>query len=97
MIKKSPYEVLGLKKDFEFKDIKKAYRQAIRANPPEQNPKEFAVISDAYDTLTNEEYFLNSANNDLYALEIELVVDKEDVKIDNSQHLKKIFEVPFLI
>ena len=96
MIKKSPYEILGLEGDFEFKDIKKAYRKAIRANPPEQKPKEFAMISDAYEILTSEEYFFNQANKDLYALKIDLKVD-DDIKIDNSQHLKKIFEVPFII
>lgn len=96
MIKKSPYEILGLEGDFEFKDIKKAYRKSIRENPPEQNPKEFAQISDAYDILTNEEYFLKDAERELYALKIELEV-ADEVKIDNSRHLKKIFEVPFNI
>jgi DnaJ-class molecular chaperone len=87
--------VLGLKGDFEFKDIKKAYRKAIRANPPEQNPQEFAKISDAYDMLTNEEYFVKDTQNDIYSLNIELEMD--EITIDNSKHLKKIFEVPFLI
>jgi curved DNA-binding protein CbpA len=96
LFKKSPYEILGLEGDFEFKDIKKAYQKAIRENPPEQNPKEFAKISDAYDILTNEEYFLKDAERELYVLNIELEVD-EEVKIDNSRHLKKIFEVPFFI
>jgi len=96
MIKKTPYEILGLEGEFEFKDIKKAYRKAIRANPPEQKPKEFAMITDAYDMLTNEEYFFNDSNKDLYALSIDLTIDKDE-KIDNSQHLKNIFEVPFVI
>jgi len=96
MIKRSPYEILGLEGDFEFKDIKKAYRKAIRANPPEQKPKEFAMISDAYDSLTNEEAFFNSTDINVYTLKVDLKVD-DDIKIDNSQHLKKIFEVPFII
>lgn len=96
MVKKTPYEILGLEEDFEFKDIKKAYRKAIRANPPEQKPKEFAMISDAYDILTNEEYFFSNSQDDLYVLTIDLIVEKNE-KIDNSQHLKNIFEVPFTI
>ena len=96
MIKRSPYEILGLEGDFEFKDIKKAYRKAIRDNPPEQKPKEFTMISDAYDALTNEEYFFSNSNNDFYTLSVNLTVD-DDIKIDNSKHLKNIFEVPFLI
>ncbi len=58
MIKKSPYQILGLHEDFEYKDIKRAYRRAIRANPPEQKPEEFAMISDAYESLSSEEYIL---------------------------------------
>lgn len=96
MIKKTPYEILELEGDFEFKDIKKAYRKALRANPPEQKPKEFALISDAYDILTNEEYFFSNSNKDLYALSVDLIVEKNE-KIDNSNHLKNIFEVPFKI
>jgi len=96
VIKKTPYEILELEGDFEFKDIKKAYRKALRANPPEQKPKEFALISDAYDILTNEEYFFSNSNKDLYALSVDLIVEKNE-KIDNSNHLKNIFEVPFKI
>ena len=96
MIKKSPYDVLGLDGEFEFKDIKKAYRKAIRANPPEQKPKEFAMIVDAYDTLTNEEYFFSNTSRNLYALRVDLELE-DSVEIDNSKYLKDIFEVPFVI
>jgi len=92
VIKKSPYEILGLNGDFEFKDIKKAYRKAIRAYPPEQYPKEFSQISDAYDSLTNEEYIFE--NDTFYSLEIALEI-KEEQEIDKTVYLKKIFEVPF--
>lgn len=95
MIERSPYEILGLEGDFEFKDIKKAYRKAVIANPPEQKPKEFTIISNAYDILTNEEYFVNSSNL-LYSLDVKLELSQE-IKIDNSQYLKDIFEVPFII
>jgi len=94
LIKKSPYEILGLEGDFEFKDIKRAYRKAIRAYPPEQYPKEFSQISDAYDTLTNDRYILES--NDLYSLKIELDIDDKK-EIDRAVYLKKIFEVPFIL
>ena len=95
MIKRTPYEILGLEGDFEFKDIKKAYRKSIRANPPEQNPKEFSMISDAYDMLTNEEYFFKNSH-DLYTLSVDLTIEKNE-KIDNYKYLKNIFEVPFTI
>ena len=96
MIKESPYEILGLEGDFLFKDIKKAYRKAIRENPPEQNPEEFAKISDAYDMLTNEEYILKDMENNNYVLKIDLTIE-DNQKIDSSRYLKDIFEVPFIV
>jgi len=95
LIERSPYQILGLEGGFEFKDIKKAYRRAVIANPPEQKPKEFAIISNAYDILTNEEYFLNSSTN-LYSLDVN-IAPKEEIELDNSQYLKDIFEVPFIL
>ena len=96
MIKRSPYEILGLEGDFEFKDIKRAYRKAIREYSPDTNPKEFALISDAYDSLTNEEYFIKGVEDNRFVLDISLEKE-ESKKIDNSIYLKKIFEVPFNI
>ncbi|SFV62438.1 hypothetical protein MNB_SV-14-1436 [hydrothermal vent metagenome] len=96
MIKKSPYEILGLEGDFEFKDIKKAYRKAIREYSPDTNPEQFALISDAYDFLTNEEYFIKGVEDNIFVLNVSLETE-ESKKIDNSIYLKRIFEVPFNI
>lgn len=96
MIKKSPYEILGLEGDFEFKDIKKAYRKAIREHAPDTNPEQFALISDAYDYLSNEEYFIKGIEDNKFVLNISM--EKEErKKEDNSRYLKDIFEVPFQI
>ncbi len=96
MIKKSPYQILGLEGDFEFNDIKKAYREAIKKYPPEQNPQQFKLISDAYSSLTNEEYFLQNSGNNKFILDVCIEI-KEELKVDNSKYLKNIFEVPFKI
>jgi len=96
LIKKSPYEILGLEGEFEFKDIKKAYRKAIREHTPDTNPEQFALISDAYDFLTNEEYFIKGIEDNRFVLNISM--EKEERKKEgNSRYLKKIFEVPFQI
>jgi len=94
MLKQSPYEILGLYGDFTYKDIKKAYRKAIRENPPEQFPEKFSEISTAYEILTNENYFFKDIEENHFTLtcDIELVQEK---KIDNTRYLKNIFEVPF--
>ena len=96
MIKQSPYEILGLEGDFEFKDIKKAYRKAIRENSPDRNPEQFALISDAYDSLTNEDYFIKGIENNKFVLDVPIEVEKSKQE-NNSKYLKDIFEVPFQI
>lgn len=96
MIKKSPYEILGLEGDFEFKDIKKVYRKAIREYSPDTNPEQFALISDAYDYLSNEEYFIKGIEDNRFVLNISIEIE-ESKKEDKSRYLKDIFEVPFKI
>jgi len=96
LIKKSPYEILELEGDFEFKDIKRAYRKAIREHSPDTNPEQFALISDAYDALTNEEYFIKGIEDNRFVLNVSLEKE-ESKKIDRSIYLKRIFEVPFNI
>jgi len=96
LIRKSPYEVLGLEGDFSFKDIKKAYRRAVRENPPEKNPKEFAEISNAYDMLSNEDYFMKDIEDTRFYLSVNIQISDEK-KTDMGKYLKNIFEVPFLI
>ncbi|RLA72729.1 MAG: hypothetical protein DRG30_07075 [Epsilonproteobacteria bacterium] len=96
LIKRSPYDILRLEGDFNFKDIKKAYREAIREYPPEQNPDRFVMISDAYDRLTNEKYFVQDIESMYFALDVSSLPEGREV-VDNSKHLKEIFEVPFII
>jgi len=94
MIKKTPYEVLGLKGDFEYSDIKKNYKQLIREYSPQSEPEMFAQIRDAYDILTNEEYFENSIYNDLFIFTLKEIKQK-DYKINNIKYLTEMFETPF--
>ena len=94
MLKQSPYEILKLEGDFTFSDIKKAYRKAIRENTPKQNPEIFAKVCDAYESLTNENYFFKDMNENSYTSTTEIKAVKNE-KIDNTVFLKKIFEVPF--
>jgi curved DNA-binding protein CbpA len=96
LIKKSPYEILGLEEDFEFKDIKKAYRKAIREYTPDKNPEQFRVISDAYDSLSNEEYFIKDIENNRFVFDVS-IEKEESIKENNRKYLKDIFEVPFKI
>ena len=93
MIKITPYEVLGLDGDFEYSDIKKAYKKLIRQYPPQSESEMFIKIRDAYDSLTNEQYYLNSKENGLvYSLK---KIDRGEKKIDSIKYLTTVFETPF--
>jgi len=94
MLEQSPYEILKLDGDFTYRDIKKAYRKAIRENPPEQYPENFSKISGAYESLTNENYFFKDMEQNRFTLSCD-VKHQPEQKIDNTKYLKSIFEVPF--
>lgn len=46
-----PYKVLGLDRNVDEKEIKRAYFQLVRKHPPEQDPEKFQEIRAAYDRL----------------------------------------------
>lgn len=59
MLKKDPYELLGVAKDADAKDIKRAYRRLARLHHPDLNPDDdyakerFIELSDAHDVLSD--------------------------------------------
>jgi Flp pilus assembly protein TadD len=51
---KDYYEVLGIEKNADAQEIKRAYFSLVRQFPPERFPEEFKVLRAAYDTLMDE-------------------------------------------
>jgi curved DNA-binding protein CbpA len=51
---KDYYEVLGIEKNADAPEIKRAYFSLVRQFPPERFPEEFKVLRAAYDTLRDE-------------------------------------------
>ncbi len=93
-MKKSTYQTLGLNRNSTKEDIKKAYKRLIREFTPEQNPEKFAEIRNAYDVLTNEEYFTNFFRDDLPFYELN-INNTQNIEFDKLKYLKSIFETPF--
>ena len=44
----TPYEILGVANDTSDNDVKQAYLQQVRNNPPDRNQDQFQRIHDAY-------------------------------------------------
>ncbi len=51
---KTPFEILGVPEDADDRQIKKAYLDAVRRYPPEQHPKRFHKIREAYERIATE-------------------------------------------
>jgi tetratricopeptide (TPR) repeat protein len=51
----NPYEVLGVERTAEARDIKRAYFAKVRQFPPETHPEEFQRLRAAYELLSDEE------------------------------------------
>lgn len=50
----NPYDILGVTVDAQDETIRKAYLKGIKRFSPERYPEQFAAISEAYQTLKDE-------------------------------------------
>lgn len=84
------YQVLGIEKNAEIKEIKKAYAKMLRKCSPEEHPEEYNKIREAYDILSNSdkkaEYDAYSNYND----EIEQYLNAANLYMDNDQYSEAI-------
>lgn len=47
------YEILGIERSADTREIKKAYNKLVRLYPPDKEPEKFRVLREAYDVLSN--------------------------------------------
>ncbi len=83
-----PYVVLGIARDVDQDDIKRAYFEQVRAHPPETDPDRFKTIRAAYEKLRTPE---RRAQTDIFLLQppppmpnrrmptFDLTVHREDI------------------
>ncbi|MBT4146331.1 MAG: J domain-containing protein, partial [Gammaproteobacteria bacterium] len=47
----TPYEILGVETDARDDEIKQAYLQQVKNNPPDRNQQQFQIIHGAYSSI----------------------------------------------
>ncbi|OAI10908.1 DnaJ domain-containing protein [Methylomonas methanica] len=57
----SPYRILGVSEQAADADIKQAYLQGVKDNPPDRDSVRFRQIQDAYDAIKDEDCRLRHA------------------------------------
>jgi DnaJ-class molecular chaperone len=57
----SPYRILGVSEQAADADIKQAYLQGVKDNPPDRDPARFRQIQDAYAAIKDEDCRLRHA------------------------------------
>ena len=92
----TPYEMLGIGVDASDNDIKQAYLQQVKNNPPDREPEKFQLMHDAYtkikdthsrikyDLFTLPELDFNTFLGQALATEQPAVIDMEALLIASS-------------
>ncbi|OQW72705.1 MAG: molecular chaperone DnaJ [Proteobacteria bacterium ST_bin11] len=57
----SPYSIIGVSEQATDADIKQAYLQGVKDNPPDRDPARFRQIQDAYAAIKDEDCRLRHA------------------------------------
>lgn len=96
LLRDDHYEVLGLARDASERDVKQAFYRLLRENPPEQKPKEYQRLREAYDVLSDavarKEYDSMSAfGEEIEALkaEAERILHADEPDHRRAEHLLK--------
>ncbi|MCK5663001.1 MAG: DnaJ domain-containing protein [Thiotrichaceae bacterium] len=93
----TPYEILGVVVDANDADIKQAYLQQVKNNPPDRDQEKFQLIYDAYTAIKDHKsrisydlFTLPSAN--FNALLDQALHTEQDIVL-NTESFKKILSV----
>ena len=85
MSKRDYYEILGISKSADAKEIKKSYRKLAIKYHPDKNPNDkqaeekFKEAAEAYDVLSNPEKDKDMINLDMQVWEVQQEEDLEEV------------------
>lgn len=90
---KSPYQILDVATDAGDAEIKQAYLQKVKDNPPDRAPEQFQAIYNAYEAIKDHKSRISYAlftvpDADFYTL-LELALDTtQTVRLDPEQFSK---------
>lgn len=72
----SPYQVLGVTEHVTDAEIKQAYLQRVKENPPDRDQKRFQQIQRAYETIKDADSRLRHTLFDLPEIEFNALLDQ---------------------
>lgn len=75
MMKHSPYQIIGVAEQASDAEIKQAYLQLVKDNPPERDQHRFRQIRQAYEAIKDHDSRLQYALFQLPDLEFEQLLD----------------------
>lgn len=96
----TPYQTLNVATNASDNEIKQAYLQQVKKNPPDRNQQQFQLIHDAFTSIKDHK---SRVSHDLFTLPVanfNTVIDKvlqaEQLVVVNSDSLQKILNVQHL-
>jgi len=93
----TPYKILNIKPTASDSEIKQAYLQQVKNNPPEHNQQQFQLIHDAYTSIKDEKSRLSYELFTLPSADFNNVIDTalktEQTIMINSTFLSKILAI----
>ena len=72
----TPYEILGVKENTDDAEIKQAYLQKVKQNPPEHDQQQFKKIHEAYTAIKDYKSRLSYSLFTLPSVDFDLLVDQ---------------------
>ena len=73
---KTPYELLDVAADAGDAEIKRAYLQKVKDNPPDRNPEQFQIIHNAYESIKDHKSRISYALFNVPAADFDDLLEK---------------------
>jgi DnaJ-class molecular chaperone len=73
---KTPYEILEVAPDASDVEIKRAYLQQVKNNPPDRDQEQFQLIHNAYETVKDNKSRISYALFDNPSVDFEELIDQ---------------------